>query len=1061
LLVVIGGADLQVCPRAGEAGLKGLRYQRRVLSTQVSEGLRHARAALPPAAALALTCAFLLVAPLRLDAEQGTAHYIHDQWGTDRGFPGGTVYALTQTPDGYLWIGTEKGLVRFDGLTFRLFEPRASTITAAPAVLGVAVAPTGDLWARLRGPALIRYHGGAFENILPTVGPPEAVVSAMVGGRDGSVLLATVGQGAMVFRDGRFHPILTSAAMPTSSFVVSIAESPAGEYWLGTRDAGLVRVQGSRVSRVAEGLPDLKINTLLAPAAGDLWIGTDKGIARWNGSEVTRAGIPATLRDLPALAMAVDSNSNIWIAAGPRGLIRVDPQGQTTAAGSAPASGRHVSAVFEDRERNLWVGTDAGVERWRDPVFTTYSTAHGVPREPIGSLYVDNGGRTWFAPIGGGLFWIENGVVTRVSEAGLDRDVVYSIDGAGGEVWVGRQRGGITRLRLSGGSIDAQRLTRSHGLTEDTVFVVTRARDGTVWAGTLGAGVSRIKDGAVTTFDATSGLASNSVASILEAADGTIWFATPNGLSALSRGAWRTYTVRDGLPSNDVSSLFEDRGRTLWVGTASGIAVVEAGSARTLSGVPPALTGSIRGFAEDAGGSLWVATADRIVRVTRDRLKRAALQQDDVREYGAADGLLGLESVRRHRTIVADARGRIWTALNRGISVTDPTRAEGRALPALTHVETMSADGVTIDLKSPIAIPSSRRRIAFGFVGLSLAVPERVRFRYRLDGFDGEWSEPVTERQAVYTNLAPGPYRFRVTASNSDGLWNGSESTLAFDIRPMIWQRRSFQVALVLLGALIGWIAYRLRLLQMARQLNVRFEERLTERTRIAQELHDTLLQGFLSASMQLHVAFDRLPEDSPARAPVRRVLDLMARVIDEGRNAVRGLRSSSTPHDLEQAFSGIHQELDTGQHATYRVIVQGTSRPLNPAIRDDVYRIGREALVNAFSHSGATDVELEIEYGPRELRLFVRDDGRGMDPEAVRSGREGHWGITGMRERAERLGASFKLRSRLAAGTEVELRVPAPVAFERAAPQRPRRWAGWLGRSGSRRELDVREKQL
>jgi signal transduction histidine kinase len=290
----------------------------------------------------------------------------------------------------------------------------------------------------------------------------------------------------------------------------------------------------------------------------------------------------------------------------------------------------------------------------------------------------------------------------------------------------------------------------------------------------------------------------------------------------------------------------------------------------------------------------------------------------------------------------------------------------------------------------------------------------------------------VAERQAVYTNLAPGSYRFRVMASNSDGLWNGTEASLPFEIQPLLWQTAWFQVSAVALCGLAGWGLYRLRVHQVARRLNARFEERLAERTHIAQELHDTLLQGFVSASMQLHVAAESLPEDSPARASLGRVHELMRRVIDEGRNAVRGLRSASSgPHDLEQAFSGVQQEVGINS-AQYRVIVEGRPRPLKPIIRDEVYRIGREGLVNAFRHSEATNIEIELEYGARELCVFVRDDGRGVDPQVIRAGSDGHWGITGMRERAQRIGGTLKIRSRAAAGTEIELRIPAHVAFER-----------------------------
>jgi signal transduction histidine kinase len=306
-----------------------------------------------------------------------------------------------------------------------------------------------------------------------------------------------------------------------------------------------------------------------------------------------------------------------------------------------------------------------------------------------------------------------------------------------------------------------------------------------------------------------------------------------------------------------------------------------------------------------------------------------------------------------------------------------------------------------------------------------------VQFRYRLDGFDSDWSAPSATRQAVYTNLGPGDYRFHVIASNGDGVWNGDEAAISFAIAPALWQTGGFQAFAVALVGTGAWAAYRLRLRQVRRQLNLRFEERLAERTRIAQELHDTLLQGFLSASMQLHVAADRLPSESAAKAPLKKVQDLMTRVIEEGRNAVRGLRSPATaPDDLQRAFSAMSAELDVGNDLEYHVVVEGRDRPLQPIIRDEIYRIGREAVVNAFRHSAASRVELALEYGSRGLRLLVRDNGRGIDSKVLQSGTDGHWGLTGMRERADRIGAGFKVWSSADSGTEVELSVPGRVAF-------------------------------
>ena len=999
-------------------------------SSTFRSGGRHARRC---AAALVLTGVVSLAATTAaLDADRSMAQYVRDRWGSESGFPGGPVYAITQTADGYLWIGAEKGLVRFDGLNFRLFDAGAG-MRAGPAVLGVVGAPDGSLWARLRGVALVRYQAGVFRDVFADTATPPSVVSAMTRGRQDSLLLATLLRGPVVYRDGRFESMASAKAMPSSSFVIAMAEASNGDIWLGTRDAGLFRVHEAQVTRftTTSGVPDLKINCLLAGPDG-VWIGTDRGVARWNGTEVTQVGIPAAIRRTAVLSMTRDRESNVWLAAGSNGLLRVSPDRAVQTAAAAGGTFGHVATTFEDRDGNLWVGTDRGIERWRDPVFTTYSVGQGLPADSGGPIYASDDGRVWFGPSSGGLFWIRDGTVHQVRQAGLSEDVVYSIHGGGGEVWIGRQRGGVTVLRVRDDAVVAERFTQRQGLAQDSVFAIHRTRDGAVWAGTLSGGASLLERGRFTTYDTRNGLPSNTVASLLEAGDGTMWFGTPNGLTARRPGRWVTYTTRDGLPSNDVNTLFEDGLGVLWVGTANGIAMVQDGHLRSSGGATPELRGSILGFADDRRGSLWITAPDGILRVNRDALVRDVVEPGQVRRYGAADGLHGVESVKRHRIVAQDGKGRLWFALTRGLSVADPARVDERGLPAVTFVEQLTADGAPIDARDPIRIPSSRRRIAISYAGLSLSVPERVRFRYRLDGFDREWSDPVAQRQAVYTNLAPGPYRFRVVASNGDGVWNGAEAALPFEIEPLLWQAAWFQFSAVACAGLAGWGLYRLRVRQVARRLNARFEERLAERTRIAQELHDTLLQGFVSASMQLHVAVDHLPEHSPARASLGRVHELMRRVIDEGRNAVRGLRAqSAAPLDLEQAFAGVQQELGA-DGASYRVIVEGRPRPLQPIIRDEVYRIGREGLVNAFRHSGATHIEIELEYGARELCVLVRDDGRGVDPQVVRAGSDGHWGITGMRERAQRIGGTLKIRSRADAGTEVELRIPARVAFER-----------------------------
>ena len=992
--------------------------------------------------------AVLLAAPAyALDPGRTLSQYERERWGIERGFPGGPVYSITETGDGYLWIAAEKGLVRFDGVAFRLVDPPPAAAGAGPTVLGLNSDPDGGLWARFQGPALLRYRNGTWEDPLGAAGIRQSIVTAMLRRNDRSLLTISLGHGAVVYRDGTFSTLAGTETTPRS-FVIAVAETANGDIWLGTRDAGLFRLRSSDITGVTRGLPDLKINCLLPVAGGELWIGTDRGVARWTGSAITRAGLPPALDGVPVLAMLHDRDGNTWIAAGARGLLRVNASG---AAWLDPADHPReaVSTLFEDRDGNIWLGTSRGIERLREAAFSTYTASQGLPSEAGGPVYVDSVQRTWFSPGTGGLYWLRDGRVRKVDLDGLGTDVIYSIAGRGDEVWVGRQRGGLTRLRPQGDTFSAEHFTQADGLPQNSVYVVLAARDGAIWTGTLSGGASRLKDRVFTTYDTGSGLASNTVASMLESADGTMWFATPNGVSTWSRGRWHRFTIADGLPSNDVNTMFEDSTGAVWAGTASGLALFERGRPRALAAAPGELRGAVLGLAEDRAGQLWVATADRVLRAGRAALAAGTLADADLRQYDIRDGLLAIEGVKRHRSVVSGPDGRIWFALRRGLSVVDPSRVDGRIRPALTHVEEVQADGRRLDLRGALRIPSTRRRVTFAYAGLSLSVPERVMFRYRLDGFDADWSAPVPDRQTVYTNLKPGPYLFRVTASNSDGLWNGAEATLGFDVAPTFWETPWFSFSVVLLVAGAGWAVYWLRLRQVARQLNVRFEARLAERTRIAQELHDTLLQGFVSASMQLHVAVDRLPEDSPARPSVAKVLDLMRRVIDEGRNAVRGLRASGTvAQDLAGAFSGVREELGfTDDQTTFRVIIDGRPRPMHPLIRDEVYRIGREAVVNAFRHAEARSIEVEVEYLRRELRIRVRDDGRGIDPGVVTAGRSGHWGLPGMRERAELIGARFKVSTRSGAGTEVELSVPGRVAFEDAD-----RSAHWWSRMVRRR---------
>jgi two-component sensor histidine kinase len=474
----------------------------------------------------------------------------------------------------------------------------------------------------------------------------------------------------------------------------------------------------------------------------------------------------------------------------------------------------------------------------------------------------------------------------------------------------------------------------------------------------------------------------------------------------------------------------------LWIGTTSGLAYLSSGRISSIAG-PEAVRGRILGMADDQRGSLWIATVNRVLRVKRQGLLRGQLQDADIREYSLADGLQGTEGVKRDRSVVKDPHGNIWFSLNAGLSVVHPDLADRETAPPVVRVDMVSVNGNPVSSQGLVRIPASQRRIVIDYSALSLAAADRIRFRYRMDGFDHGWSESVTSREAVYTNLGPGPYWFRVAASNSYGAWNGSEAAIPLEIEPAFWQAWWFRLAVLLSLALLTWLIYRLRLLQISRQFEMLVEERAMERTRIARELHDSLLQGFQGLLLYLQVAQHMLPsQPEEARQAIEKVLDQGDQALAEARRAVQNLRDSPvSAGDLPQALAAIGKELSAHDHtAQLRVMTEGKPQNLDPILRDEVYRFAREALRNAFNHAKAQNIEAEITYGESFL-LRIRDDGVGIDPTVISHGRrDGHWGLPGMRERAESLGAAMEVWSESGAGTEVQLTIPAAIAYGKSS---------------------------
>ena len=1002
------------------------------------------------------------------DTQQVASGYSHERWGRENGFSWGPVTAVAQSADGYLWIGTGRGLVRFDGYDFRLYENGGPNLKIG-AVHQLFADSEGNLWILQATTELLRYHDGKFE-----AGRDEAQFGITSIGRrkDGTALFSSSSFGPLTYARGNYERLAArytpmgannsgaqrgdtlssrlswaTGVMPhryveTDSPAASIAETTDGVLWLGTREAGLFYLPKGRPMSEGKNLLKEPVNCLLAQENGGLWIGTDHGVVRWEGNQLTTVGIPKSLRSAKVVTMMHDRDGNSWVAMSDR-WVRVDRSGVETFPDEKTAP----TALCEDREGDIWIGTHTGLERLRDNTFRTFD----LPGElkSGGAVHADGTGRIWFAPFNGGLRWIMGEQTGAVENDGLEQDVVYSLSGRENDLWIGRQQGGLTHLEYVDGTLRTKTYKKKDGLAQNSVYVVYESKGGTVWAGTVNGGISSYSKPAFRTHTTADGLSSNSITAIAERPDHSMWVGTPNGLDEFVGGHWRVLKTSDGLPSSEVTCLTVDSAGTLWIGTKAGLAFLRSDAIEIPAKLPKTLEEETRGIAEDKFGWLWLATASHVLRANRERLLGAGLGASDLREYGVEDGLRGTEGVKRVPSVFADGQGRIWISTNGGLSVVEPKRELRTVPPVTVHIDEVSIDGTPIDAGSSFTLNDKPRRVMVTFTGISLSAPDRVRYKYRLNSVDEKWSEPVKERQVTYSNLGSGTYRFEVVAAYIEGIWNSGESSFQFRIAPAFWETWWFRVLSVAFCALVVFLVYRLRMREFTRNANLRFEERLAERTRIAQELHDTLLQGFLSASMQLHVIADQLPADSPTKPALNRVLSLVGRVIEEGRNALRGLRATdSNLHDLGEAFSRIRSEFPNEDRVSFRVVVEGTPLPLHPVIRDEVYRIGYEALTNAFRHSKAESIEAELEYAADGIRLVVRDSGVGLDPKEPDRKSDRHWGLTGMRERAQKIGASFKILSRPGTGTEVDLWVPQQIAFRSPAGNAR---SNWLARAFGR----------
>ncbi len=962
------------------------------------------------AVAAIVWCSATAITAFAVDPKLSFDHYTGTRFTAVDGLPAGVVDHIQQTPDGFLWLIANSGeLTRFDGRHFHGFRGiRAHTI---------AVAPDGDLWVGSREglwriPFKVLSHGDLSEAICyrPGQGPASNILSLCFGRND--VLWVGTKQGLFRFDSGQFSPV------GPREEIQQIEQAANGDMFLGTA-AGFMKLDDSLVVHptawaVQLGMKPEDMFHVMEDSHGQLWCCNSKGVAQWTGSQWVKLP-PYGAKGHGAFFAYEDGQDNIWVA-GTEGLYRAAASGLEL---SVP--GMQVRSVYSDRDGALWLGTNGdGLHRFKDPSIKMYTTADGLPNDVVMTVLAAHDGTIWIGANCGGLTHFDGMNFRTYNERdGLLNSCVWALaEDANHDLWIGTWGGGAFQFH-------AGRFTQI--LAGEIVISIAATRDSSVWFTTRG-GPTRLKDGRLRTYTTADGLSSNATFKIFEDRSGRVLAGTRVGVDLLVGERFETFVP--GLKAI-ARPIGEDRSGGLFIeldGETFALRV-EAGRVDSL----PELR-QILGLVEADSGELWFGGLG-IHRVSAGSLSQPRRRDEplDDEVFGTPDGLPTTDISSGNPNIALANDGTIWIATLSGLATIDPRRLPRGTDPPLIYVSEVTVGRDTRSAPRELLLPAGTSHIEVKFAAVEIASPEKIRMQYRLDGVDEEWLDAGTNPRAVYSSLAPGAYALHLRASNRSGMWDRKGIVYPIYQEPHYYQTGWFLGLVVLMGLLLIGGVHHLRVNQLSRLLSARFEERLAERTRIAGELHDTILQGVLSASMQLHVATNKLPAESPVRNRVEQVHRLLTRLTEDARRSVQGLRSARTEltDDLRHAFSLIPEELGEANGASFKIIVNGQPLPLRPMVSERVYRIGRESILNAFRHSGANSIEVKISYLDGELRVAVQDDGRGIDSRTLRSGREGHWGLAGMRELAESLGARLTVRGVIGEGTKVELIVPGRVAFQ------------------------------
>ena len=993
----------------------------------------------------------------------------HTLWNEASGLSG-VVYSLAQTADGFLWIGTSTGLYRFDGVKFEPFLELAgeNPILEVRALLATS---DGGLWIGYRNGATFLTQGKA-SFYTEQQGLPYGRVFNLAQTQDGAVWAAiSLSGGGIVeggqnplgglarFSNGRWEKIGLDWNYPANS-AESVVVDGAGTLWVTGGESIHFLLRGSRTFQQTEVKVSAWTEACIGPD-GSVWIADPVAHTLFNFRKSPEVGYFSVtgdpLQDINAIRF--DSTHSFWLATG-RGLYRILP-GSITAlrkhiGKESPIltefdhsalekdqflvtdglSNREVKVVLEDREGNIWVGTANGLDRFSDRSVTQINLGHTpsdlivgphseVWASPFGtppylipihdckpyllgtwyirSFYMDRTGTLWAAMQSDSRKWEsralwkdQNGKLAMVkSPPDIKGPLIDGIVGdATGRLWMTIRGYGEYTLQDGKWENVAVFSGKDHDISPDAQFVDALGR---AWLVYYARNTVVIVDGAK-----------------------RIFFTADHGLDL-------------GSPIAGWAS-----GTQVWISGTKGLGFFDGERFQKIRASDGSLFGNVSAVIPTEHDGLWLKGPEGVIQIPQDELVDFFRDYSHAVRYrifdGATDFVAQLARAGRPgEDAVRSGDGKLWFSVSTGVAMIDPAHLARNDLPPPVFIRSLTADGRVYAAGHELGLPKSTHEVSLDYTALSLTLSERNRFRYQLVGVDKQWRDVGTRRQAFYTNLAPQTYTFKVIAANNDGVWNDTGASITFTIPPTFVQSIWFKLLLIATAALAVWALYTLRLRRATAQITDRMGERLLERERIARELHDTLLQGFQGITLRMQGVAKNMPSQDPLRKMMDDVLDRADEVLREARQRVRNLRRrTSDENELADRLTKCGQELAKDHTAAFTLAIVGEPRILESTVQDEAYRIVAEALTNAFRHASASKVETEVTYDSSALRIRVRDDGVGIDKAVRSNGHPDHWGLTGMRERAEAIRAELNLWSSQSAGTEVELVIPASIAYPR-----------------------------